>query len=73
MAMPGRLDGTPADIGIEARVSVARNTPEDWLEQAKAWEEIGATHLSVNTMNAGFTSVKEHIDAVEQVKEVVSG
>ncbi len=35
--------------------------------------EIGATHLSVNTMNAGFSTVKEHIDAAQRVKEVVSG
>ena len=63
----------PSAIGIEARVNVAGNTPDDWVEQAKAWEDIGATHLSVNTMNGGFTSVKDHIDAVRRVKEVVSG
>ncbi len=63
----------PKEIGIEARVNVARTGPEDWMEQAKAWEDIGASHLSVNTMNAGFTTAKEHIDAVERFKKVMAG
>ncbi len=62
----------PESIGIEARVNVARTTPEEWSAQAKDWQDIGATHLSVNTMNAGFTSPKQHIDAVEKFKKEVT-
>ena len=63
----------PASIGIEARVSVVNSSPEDWVNQAKSWEELGATHISVNTMKAGFTTPQQHIDAIRQFKEVVPG
>ena len=62
----------PESIGIEARVNVARTTSEEWSAQAKDWQDIGATHLSVNTMNAGFTSPKQHIDALEKFKKEVT-
>ena len=63
----------PASIGIETRVSAADGGPELWAGQAKAWKDLGATHLSVNTMKAGFTSPQQHIDAIRQFKETVGG
>jgi hypothetical protein len=35
------------------------------------WRELGATHLGVNTMGAGFTSVAEHLDAVRAFKTMI--
>jgi hypothetical protein len=32
-----------------------------------AWKAAGASHLSVNTMKAGFANVDEHLAALEQV------
>ena len=32
-----------------------------------AWKAAGATHLSVNTMKAGLTTVDDHLGALEQV------
>src|ERR671923_859864 len=49
----------PATIGIEGRVSVAGKEPQDWLTQMKAWEELGATHLSVGTGGGGLRSPQE--------------
>jgi probable F420-dependent oxidoreductase len=63
----------PASIGIEGRISVAGRAPEDWVQEAEAWKKLGASHLSVNTMGAGFRSVQEHISAVRQFKEAVQG
>ena len=63
----------PASIGIETRITVAEGGPEFWASRAKAWEELGATHISVNTMKAGYTSPQQHIDAIRQFKEVVGG
>src|SRR5579875_1299411 len=45
----------PRSIGIEARVSIAHSTPDDWARAVEAWRALGATHLGVNTMNAGLT------------------
>jgi probable F420-dependent oxidoreductase len=62
----------PASIGIEGRINVARRQPDDWRKDAEAWERLGATHLSVNTMGASLRSPQEHINAIRQFKEAVA-
>ncbi len=61
----------PSEVGIEPRISVSAGNPEDWANEAAAWKELGATHLSVNTMGAGFSSPQEHIDSIETFKQAV--
>ena len=61
----------PSVIGMEARINIADGNPEFWVELAKVWEELGATHISVNTMRAGLESSEAHINAIRQFKEVV--
>ena len=63
----------PGDIGIEGRVSVASGSPDDWAKSAAAWDELGASHLSVNTMRAGLSGPDQHIDAIRRFKDAVSG
>ncbi len=63
----------PSAVGIEGRMSVATTGPDEWAARAQAWRDLGATHLSVNTMGAGFTSPQQHIDAVLRWKEAVEG
>jgi probable F420-dependent oxidoreductase len=56
------------EIGIEARLSISQ-TPEDgWKRFAEDWRNLGATHLTINTMGNGFTSVQQHLDALRRVK-----
>jgi probable F420-dependent oxidoreductase len=61
----------PATIGIEGRISFAGGNPDTWAQAAEAWQKLGATHLSVNTMRAGLRSPDEHIKAIRQFKEVL--
>ena len=61
----------PSEIGIEPRISVSQGDPDAWAAEASAWNNLGATHLSVNTMGAGFSSPQDHIDAVERFKQAV--
>ncbi|MED5405548.1 MAG: LLM class F420-dependent oxidoreductase [Chloroflexota bacterium] len=61
----------PATIGMEPRINLGDGDPEFWQEQARVWEEMGATHVSVNTMRAGLNSPQDHIDAIQQFKEVI--
>lgn len=63
----------PSAIGMEARINLADGPPEFWAKQARVWEGLGATHISVNTMRAGLRSPDEHINALRQFKEVVGG
>src|ERR671929_75206 len=61
----------PAAIGIEGRVSLASQEPQDWLAQMQAWETLGATHLSVRTDRGAQDSPQAHIDALRRLKEVM--
>jgi probable F420-dependent oxidoreductase len=59
----------PKTIGIEGRITISAKSAETWQEQIKAWKEVGATHLSVNTMNAGFSNPAAHIEAIRSFRE----
>ncbi len=57
------------DVGIEGRISLY-NTPEDQLGAAlEGWRDLGATHVSFNTMNAGLASPRDHIEAIRRLRE----
>jgi probable F420-dependent oxidoreductase len=62
----------PAEIGIEGRISLQGTTPDMRAKEASAWRELGATHLSVNTMRAGLKTPAEHIAEIETFKETVA-
>lgn len=60
----------PDAIGLEPQLNV--RTPEaDWQPFVDGWRDLGATHLCVNTMGAGFTSLDQHLAALRRVKETV--
>jgi hypothetical protein len=37
-----------------------------WTEQ---WRELGATHIAINTMNTGYKTLEQHIEALRRYKE----
>ncbi len=59
-------------IGIEGRIGIATDDQANWQKLAESWAEVGATHLSVNTMRAGLQGPDQHIDAIRRFKETVS-
>jgi probable F420-dependent oxidoreductase len=56
----------PAKFGLEPRLSMNLVGEKDWQGFLKSWEEVGATHFSVNTMGCGFQTPAEHIQALRQ-------
>ena len=60
-----------ATIGMEPRINLGDGDPEFWQEQAEVWEDMGATHISGNTMRAGLNTPQDHINAIQQFKEVI--
>ncbi|OBK68037.1 LLM class F420-dependent oxidoreductase [Mycobacterium sp. 1165178.9] len=56
----------PKSIGMEGRVSWTEDRAE-LAATIAAWKAAGASHLSVNTMKAGFANVDQHLAALEQV------
>ena len=61
----------PAAIEMEPRINSADGDPEFWQSQTETWAGLGATHISINTMRAGYTSPQDHINAIQQFREVV--
>ena len=62
----------PLAIGIEGRIGIATDDQANWQKMAESWAEVGATHLSVNTMRAGLQGPDQHIEAIRNFKETVS-
>ncbi len=63
----------PESVGIEGRLDVGRVPQEEWIAQTEAWRTLGATHISVNTMNAGLHSPQEHVETIRCYKEALGG
>lgn len=61
----------PGTIGVEARLSLGRVPESGWREYVERWRDLGATHLSINTMDAGLGSPQEHIDALRHARTVI--
>lgn len=71
-----------ADVGLESWINVGNYddgfgalclSEESWHQWTSGWKELGATHISVNTMKSGFTSVDQHIEKLAQFKQVMAG
>lgn len=69
----GEAGRDPQTIGIEARVNMGRVPEAEWRAYADGWRALGATHFGINTMSMGFTSVDEHLAALERAKQVIDG
>ena len=65
------IEAAARTVGIEARINASDGNPDEWVRQTEEWRKLGATHISINTMNAGFKSPAEHIDAIRRYKEAV--
>jgi probable F420-dependent oxidoreductase len=60
-----------SDFGMEPRINFSMTTPDDWSILMQDWAALGATHISINTMGADFTSPQQHLDALRQFADVV--
>ena len=66
---PKRRAAIRATIGIEGGVRVAEGGPDAWMKTVEAWRTLGATHVCLNTMNAGLKTLAEHLEAVRRFSE----
>lgn len=58
-------------FGIEARITVSSDGPDEWRRQAASWRDMGATHISLNTMKGGFTEIDQHLDALDRGRDAI--
>ncbi|MCY4230363.1 MAG: LLM class F420-dependent oxidoreductase [Alphaproteobacteria bacterium] len=65
----------PGTIGIESWLRYAKRGtavgPDSWQADIDFWRSVEATHLTVNTMDAGLRGADAHIEAMRRVKESV--
>jgi probable F420-dependent oxidoreductase len=62
----------PDAVGIEGRVSYGQGSPDAWTKELQAWQQLGATHASFNTMKAGLNSPSAHIEALRRFSKVLA-
>lgn len=58
----------PAAFGIDARVSLRATPQPEWAREVERWRGAGVSHLCLNTMNAGLSSPRQHIEMIERFK-----
>ena len=58
----------PAEIGIDATVHAHGEDPARWAEDARIWEDSGASHVTFRTIDCGFSGVDEHLDALRRFR-----
>ena len=61
----------PSQIGMEGRASWGAGGLDALLDEVQRWRSAGATHLSINTMGAGFESVDERLSALAAAAEAL--
>jgi probable F420-dependent oxidoreductase len=61
----------PNRMGVEGRVTIGQHEPEQWASEIQAWKDLGATHLTVNTMKAGLARPSDHIEAIRRFRAVI--
>ncbi|HVL25845.1 MAG TPA: LLM class F420-dependent oxidoreductase [Thermomicrobiales bacterium] len=67
LANQGRDERT---VGIEARVSIAKDDPDAWKRDLAHWIEAGLTHISLVTMGGGLRGTDAHLERFEAAMHV---
>lgn len=61
----------PSDVGLDGRLPLSIENINSWAESTKAWEDAGATHMSIVTMSDGLRGADAHIKRLEEFRAVV--
>jgi len=59
------------NFGIDPWISVAGVPKDEWRKRVEAWQSLGANHIAVDTMRAGFATPQAHIDAIRSFRDLV--
>jgi alkanesulfonate monooxygenase SsuD/methylene tetrahydromethanopterin reductase-like flavin-dependent oxidoreductase (luciferase family) len=59
------------NFGIDPWISIAGLPKDEWHKRVEAWQRLGATHIAVDTMRAGFATPQAHMDAIRSFRDVI--
>ena len=62
----------PGLIGMEGRVGWGDGDRARLADHAARWRDAGATHLGIDTMRAGLSTLDEHLEALTAAAEALS-
>ena len=60
----------PAGFGLDPWLGTSVTKRAEWNSLATEWQQVGATHLAIETMRCGYT-IDQHLDAAKQFIEEV--
>lgn len=52
----------PSSFGLAVRIQLRHSALDSAVREARAWEQMGITHLSVNTMDDGIEDADRHVE-----------
>jgi probable F420-dependent oxidoreductase len=61
----------PSELGIEPRIAYGDGNPQTWQKWIQAWQSMGVSQFSVNTLGAGFSTPRAHLDALRTFVETI--
>ena len=61
----------PQSFGIDPWISILDLSPDVWRQRVEAWRDLGASHVAIDTMRAGFKTPQEHMDAIRAFRDVL--
>ncbi len=59
----------PSQLGMEARLSLGTTPRSEWRSDIERWQQLGATHISINTMGFGISEPRGHIEMIKTLYE----
>ena len=59
-------------VGIEGRIRIDGKQPEEWVDEARGWQELGAASITVEARRGGLEGVEPHIDAIVRFREALA-
>ena len=62
----------PKQIGINGTLIIKSKEKSILKDEIHKWKELGATQISINTMNLGLKSVSEHISILENFSDFLN-
>ena len=58
----------PSTIGLQGALRYGDGDPQRWRRVLERWQQIGATHVYLNTVRSGLTAPRDHIAALHRAK-----
>ena len=66
------LAGREAErLGLDATIWAHQGGPNEWQSLLEDWRQLGASHVTFRTLEAGFGTAGEHLDAARRFREAI--